>query len=260
MAVAESGVSTEHHRGPSGDEVVDPVMVLRGAHTSYRVYERRPHAVRGRTFRGRVARTVHAIRGVDLTVRAGESVAVIGHNGAGKSTLMRVIAGLQPLDSGTLQVASPPRMLGVQAMLNGAWSGRQTIETGLIALGLQRGEALGRIDDVAGFARLSEVIDLPVATYSSGMRSRLYFAISTEVGSDILLIDEALSAGDGRFRRAAQRRMRERLDESETLLLVSHSMSTIREFCERAVLLDQGRIIDDGPIGTVIEHYERLID
>ena len=93
---------------------------------------------------------------------------------------MRAIAGLQPLDAGTLQVASPPRMLGVQAMLNGAWSGRQTIETGLIALGLQRGEALGRIDDVAGFARLSEVIDLPVATYSSGMRSRLYFAISTE--------------------------------------------------------------------------------
>lgn len=238
-----------------------PAVLVEGARVSYRVYEtpsmRMRDALRTGSVRRRVRRRIPALDGVDLRIGVGESVALIGQNGAGKSTLLRAIAGLQPLDGGSVRVSSPPRLLGVQAMLNGAWTGRQSIETGLVALGLTRREALERIDAVARFARLEDVIDLPAGTYSSGMRARLYFAISTEIGGDVLLIDEALAAGDAVFRRSAQTRLRERLDDSRTLVLVSHSMGTVKELCDRAVLLSAGRVIEDGPVDQVIETYER---
>lgn len=243
--------------------VTDPPAVLvEGARVTYRVYEtpsmRMRDALRNGSVRRRVRRRIPALDGVDLRIGIGESVALIGHNGAGKSTLLRAIAGLQPLDGGSVQVSSPPRLLGVQAMLNGAWTGRQSIETGLVALGLTRRETIDRIDAVARFARLENVIDLPAETYSSGMRARLYFAISTEVGGDILLIDEALSAGDATFRRAARARLRERLDASSTLILASHSMGTVRELCDRAILLAGGRIIGNGPVDEIVSAYERV--
>lgn len=235
-------------------------MIVRGAKVTYRVYENRAprvqDAVRHRSLRRRVQRRIQALKGVDLTVGVGESVALLGHNGAGKSTLLRVIAGLQPLDAGSLEVLSPPRLLGVQAMLKGSWSGRQSIETGLLALGLSRSEAAARVEDVAEFARLRDVIDLPASTYSSGMRARLYFSISTELGGDILLIDEALAAGDASFRKAAKARLHERLARSKTLILVSHSIPTVKDLCDRAVLLSDGRVVEDGSPDTVIASYE----
>lgn len=245
-----------------GALVAEPLAVLvEGARVTYRVYEtpsmRMRDALRAASVRRRVKRRIPALDGVDLRIGVGESVALIGHNGAGKSTLLRVIAGLQPLDGGSVRVSSHPRLLGVQAMLNGAWTGRQSIETGLVALGLTRKEALERVNAVARFARLEDVIDLPAGTYSSGMRARLYFAISTEIGGDVLLIDEALGAGDAAFRRSAQARLRERLDDSRTLILVSHSMGPVKELCDRAVLLSAGRVIEDGPVDQVTATYER---
>jgi teichoic acid transport system ATP-binding protein len=237
---------------------------MNDVHVKYRVYEdpmlRLRDVVARRTIRRRVRRSIHALRGVDLTICEGESVALIGHNGAGKSTLARVIAGLQPLDAGTLEVAGLPRLLGVQAMLNTAWSGRQSIEVGLIALGLPRTDALARVATVAEAARLTDELDLPVSTYSSGMRARLHFAISTEVAGDILVIDEALAAGDARFRKAAQERIRDRLTESRTIVLVSHSMTAVRELCDRAVLLDAGVVRADGPVDEVVAAYEATTD
>lgn len=246
----------------AGALVAEPSAVLvEGARVTYRVYEtpsiRMRDAVPAGSVRRRVRRRIPALDGVDLRIGVGESVALIGHNGAGKSTLLRVIAGLQPLDGGSVRVSSHPRLLGVQAMLNGAWTGRQSIETGLVALGLSRREALKRVDSVARIAQLVDVIDLPAGTYSSGMRARLYFAISTEIGGDVLLIDEGLAAGDVAFRRSAQTRLRERLNDSRTLVLVSHSMETVKELCNRAVLLSAGRVVEDGPVDQVIAAYER---
>lgn len=239
-----------------------PLSVLvENASVTYRVYETASiglkDAIRARSLRRRVNRRVRALDGVDVEIRLGESVALIGHNGAGKSTLLRAIAGLQPLDGGSVRVSSPPRLLGVQAMLSGSWTGRQSIETGLIAQGLDRSQALARIDDVACFAKLSDVLDLPTSTYSAGMRARLYFAISTEVGGDILLIDEALAAGDAAFQKSAKDRLQERLRDSKTLILVSHSMTNVRELCDRAILLSDGRVIDDGPVDEVVNLYEQ---
>ncbi len=244
----------------SSPTIPTPALLVQNAKVVYRAYENPTlpmrDVVRARSIRRRVKRRITALDGVNLRIDIGESVALVGHNGAGKSTLLRAIAGLQPLDSGSVHVASAPRLLGVQAMLNSAWTGRQSIETGLIALGLRRSEALARVEDVADFARLVDVIDLPTSTYSSGMRARLYFAISTEVGGDILLIDEALAAGDAAFRSSARARVRRTLDAASTLLLVTHSMSTVRELCDRAVLLVAGRVADDGPVEAVIKEYE----
>ena len=148
-----------------------PAIRVRNAHVVYRVFEnprlKISDGIRQGTLKRRVRRRIHAVRGVNLTIDASESVALVGGNGAGKSTLLRAIAGLQPLDAGSVQVASPPRLLGVQAIMNASWTGRQSIETGLIALGLSRTEAKERANDVARFARLAETIDLPVSTYSS---------------------------------------------------------------------------------------------
>ncbi len=241
---------------------VGPSIVVDDAHVTYRVYEssalRLQDVLLKRSLRRRARRQIPALRGIDLVVSEGESVAVLGPNGSGKSTLLRVIAGLQPLDRGTLKVASRPRLLGVQAMLKGTWTGRQSIETGLIAMGVRRQEAVDRTTGVAAFARLQDVIDLPTSTYSAGMRARLYFSISTEVGGDILLIDEALAAGDAAFRRAAKARLSDRLAQSKTLVLVSHSMSTVQELCDRAVLVADGRIVEDGEPERVIRKYNAL--
>ena len=137
-----------------------------------------------------------------------------------------------------------------------SWTGRQSVEVGLVALGLSRREARARTKSVAAFAGLTEQLDLPVSTYSSGMRARLYFAISTEVPAGILLIDEAFATGDKRFRVKGLERMHQHLAEANTVVLVSHSAETIRSSCQRGVWVDGGRIRADGPVDDVLDAYE----
>lgn len=236
-----------------------PAMVLRDVDVTYRLHEARPKLVdmvRRREFSRRVLHSIPALRDISLTVEQGEALAVIGANGAGKSTLLRVMAGLIPVDSGSVEVSVPPRLLGVQAALKSSWTGRQSIQVGLVALGLSRAEANARIDDVIEFSELREQIDLPVSTYSSGMRARLYFAINTEVPAGILLIDEAFATGDKRFRTKGLERMHHHLAEANTFVLVSHNADTIRSSCRRGIWIDAGRIRADGPVDEVLDAYE----
>ncbi len=236
-----------------------PVIIrLDGVSVDYRVYESRPRlaeTLARRSFRRSVRRSIPALRGVSLEIRRGESVGVIGHNGAGKSTLLRVMAGLQPISRGSLLIAGEPRLLGVQAAMKSSWTGRQSIEVGLIALGLSPRAARERVEGVAAFAGLTDHLDIPVATYSSGMRARLYFSISTEVAGGTLLIDEALATGDKTFRRTATQRLLRHLEAADSLVLVSHSMDTVRSLCERSILLENGRVVADGPSETIIDRY-----
>ena len=232
---------------------------LEDVSVTYRVYEARPRLteslLRGRPGR-RILQRIPALRGVSLSIAQGESVAVLGRNGAGKSSLLRVIAGLVPVDQGSVEVSDMPRLLGVQAALRPAWTGRQSIEVGLVALGLSRSDARERIDAVIDFAELSDHIDFPVETYSSGMRARLYFAINTEIPSRILLIDEAFATGDRHFRQKGLKRMHEHLAAANTVVLVSHNADTLRSSCERGVWIDAGGIRADGPVDKVLNTYE----
>lgn len=223
-------------------------VLLDDIHVSYRVH---PH---GRLAPRRTIR-VDAIRGVSLDIREGESVGIIGRNGAGKSTLLRAMAGLLPLDDGQVYASSTPVLLGVGKTLVPKLSGRENIELGCLALGMTRDEVRERMQDIVEFSGLAGSIDLPLSTYSSGMGARLKFAIAASVVHDILLLDEALATGDMDFKERSIAKMQELRSRAEAVVLVSHSMSSIRESCSRVVWLDKGLIRADGDAEEVIAAY-----
>lgn len=241
----------------------DATVVTDDVHVTYRVYEdRRPRLREIVANYGRrpAYREINAVRGVDLIAHQGEAVGLIGRNGSGKSTLLQAIAGLLPATKGSVYATSQPSLLGVSAALQPNVSGRRNIVLGGLALGLTRDEVNERIDDVIDFTGLKDFIDLPIRTYSSGMRARLHFAIATSVEPEILLIDEALSVGDETFRRHSSRRIGELRERAGTIFLVSHSLESIRDMCTRCLWLDKGQLRADGDPAEVIAEYKRNID
>ena len=200
--------------------------------------------------------TVDAVRGVTLEVAVGECVGIVGPYGSGKTTLLQAMTGVLPLSSGALRVRSLPTFLGVKAALRPRMTGRANIRIGLLAQGLRRYEVEARLDDVIQFTDLGPSIDLPMETYSSGMRARLHFAIATALTPEILLVDEALAVGDRAFREKSARRLEEHRSAAGTVLLVSHNLNEIRRSCERVIWLDQGRMVLDGPTDEVLGAYE----
>lgn len=199
---------------------------------------------------------VHALKGISFTTRQGEAVAIIGRNGAGKSTLLRAISGLIPVRSGSILTSSQPSLLGVNAALMNHLSGRRNIELGGLALGMTPAEVEENMESIIEFSGLGEFIDLPLSTYSSGMGARLRFAIASSVPQEILLIDEALATGDVNFKKRSQERISELKSKAGTVFLVSHSHSVIRETCSRAIWLDKGTMVADGPTEEVLSAYE----
>ncbi len=224
------------------DEPLDP-----GISRVRRLRSRRPVSTK---------REVHALRGVSFLARQGEAVGVIGKNGAGKSTLMRAIAGLLPPNQGAVYADGQPTMLGVSSALMQALSGLRNVELGLLALGLTPAEVRERIPSVVEFSGIGSAIHMPMNTYSSGMSARLKFAIASAVTHEILLIDEALSTGDGEFVKRSSQRIQQLRDEADTIFLVSHSMGAIRSACNRVLWLDEGRILADGHPDDIIPEYE----
>lgn len=239
-----------------------PVVVVDDLHVKYRVHAGGRAAVgaKGRAgllTRTRGIRTVHALRGVSFTAYENESIGVIGHNGSGKSTLMRSITGLTPPESGAVFAASRPNLLGVGAALLPDLSGESNIVLGGLALGFSKREVVQLRDEIVEFAELEKFIDLPMRTYSSGMQARLKFAIATSKQHEILIVDEALSVGDKGFRARSEARIREMRDNAGTIFLVSHSMKSIRDTCERALWLNEGELMMDGPCEEVVAAYEQ---
>ncbi len=201
-------------------------------------------------------RTVHALKGVTFTAYENESIGVIGSNGSGKSTLMRAIVGLTPPESGAVFATSRPNLLGVGAALLPQLSGEDNIVLGGLALGFSKQEIADLRDQIVAFAELEEFIDLPMRTYSSGMQARLKFAIAASKQHEILIIDEALSVGDRRFRDRSEARIREMRDAAGTIFLVSHSMSSIRSTCNRTIWINKGVLVMDGETEDVVDAYE----
>ncbi len=200
---------------------------------------------------------VHALKGISFTTHQGEAVAIIGRNGAGKSTLLRAISGLIPARTGSILTSSQPSLLGVNAALMNHLSGRRNIELGGLALGMTPAEVEANMDAIIEFSGLGEFIDLPLSTYSSGMGARLRFAIASSVPQEILMIDEALATGDVNFKKRSQERISELKAKAGTVFLVSHSHSVIRETCTRAIWLDKGNMVMDGPMEEVLSAYEQ---
>jgi len=209
---------------------------------------------------GRRVREIRAVKDVSFVAHHGESIGVIGRNGSGKSTLLRTVAGLVPPTAGEVWADGTPSLLGVNAVLVRQLSGARNVYIGAQALGLSRARVDEVYDEIVEFSGIGDAIHLPMSTYSSGMAARLRFAISTAAVPPVLVVDEALATGDRHFRARSQERIERLRDQAGTVFLVSHSAATIRSMCDRALWLEQGALVMDGPVDEVVAAYEAAAD
>ena len=209
----------------------------------------------------RIVKEIEAVKNVSFDVKHGTVLGIIGHNGAGKSTLLRSVAGILPPTSGRIEVNGRiSTLLALGVGFNAQLTGRENVVLGGLAAGLTRAEVEEKYQEIADFAELGEFIEMPMRTYSSGMFSRLAFSVAVHMDPDVLLIDEALSAGDARFKRKANAKMQELVGKARTMFLVSHALGTVKEICNDAIWLDHGKLMMRGTPDDVIKKYTKFLE
>lgn len=199
---------------------------------------------------------IHAINDVSFKIYKGEKIGIIGYNGAGKSTLLNLITGIYPPDKGSVTTygnISP--LLSLGAGFDQNFSGRKNIILNGAVLGYDKEYLESKVDEIIEFSELGEFIDIPIKNYSSGMLAKLGFSIATAVNPDILIIDEILGVGDVNFRKKSGDKMKSLMDGGTTVLLVSHSIPQIRELCDKAIWIDNGKLREIGEVNKVCDHY-----
>ena len=201
-----------------------------------------------------------ALRDVEFEVRKGECIGIIGRNGAGKSTLLQVLVGVLEATSGSVQVQGRvAALLELGSGFNPEFTGRENVELNAILLGLSRQDLLDKFEDIVEFAEIGEFLDQPVKTYSSGMKMRLAFAVHAQLSPEILIVDEALAVGDAAFQRKCLAKMKSLIDEGVSVLLVTHSVQTVRTFCDKALWLHEGRVRQFGTSVDVCSSYMQFL-
>jgi ABC-type polysaccharide/polyol phosphate transport system ATPase subunit len=216
--------------------------------------ERALHPLRSSTYD-----ELHAVDDVSLDVMAGEFFGIVGRNGSGKSTLLKCMAGIYEVDAGRIQIAgrlSPFIELGVG--FNPDLSARDNVVINAIMLGLTRRQARDRFDEIIAFAELEEFVDLKLKNYSSGMYVRLAFAVAIQVDADIVLIDEVLAVGDANFQQKCYDEFHRMKREGKTIVFVTHDMSAVERFCDRAILIERGRLVEAGEPHAITRSYNAL--
>jgi teichoic acid transport system ATP-binding protein len=244
--------------------VANPMVVVDDLHVVYRVYgsssdkgtaasallrmirrQRRPSI-----------REVHAIRGMSFAAYRGDAVGVIGRNGSGKSTLLRAIAGLLPAEHGAVYTDGHAALLGVNAALLEDLTGERNVVLGCLAMGMSTQETKDAKPRIVEFSGVADFINLPMKAYSTGMGSRLRFAIASAKSHDILLVDEALATGDAEFQRKSHDRIDELRAQAGTVFLVAHQLSEIYETCNRIIWLEKGQIVKAGSdVPGILDDY-----
>jgi ABC-2 type transport system ATP-binding protein len=207
--------------------------------------------------RRRITSSFEALKGVDLVIEEGDSLAILGYNGSGKSTLLKLISGVMKPDAG--EVLTRGRVAGlieVGAGFHPELSGRENVFLNAAILGMSRKEIEERYDEIVAFSEIEEFIDQEVKHYSSGMFMRLAFSVAIHVDLDVLLVDEILSVGDAPFREKCRRKFEELIEKRKTLVVVSHDMEMVRELCSRGVVIRKGTKVFDGPIEAAIAALE----
>lgn len=244
FAIRFTGVSKRFRRGEMHDSLRDLLPAL------------------GRRLLGRSApvapdeRDFWALRDIDLEVRHGETLGVIGHNGAGKSTMLKHLAGIMTPTRGRIEVDGRlSALIEVGAGFHPDLTGRENVFLSGVILGMTRAEVTRKFDAIVDFAGLAPFIDTPVKRYSSGMFARLGFAVAAHLEPDILVIDEVLSVGDFVFQQKSLQKMREIAKGGATVLFVSHNLKAVSDLCRRTVLMDRGTIVADGATSDIIQTY-----
>ena len=199
---------------------------------------------------------VHALRDINLSLRAGERLGIVGRNGAGKTTLLRVLSGVYEPTAGSLQITgSASSLTDIMLGMDMDASGYDNIVLRCIVMGLSRKQARDLIPDIEEFTELGDYLNLPVRAYSQGMLLRLALAVSTSVTPDILLMDEMIGAGDAQFVQKSRKRINGLIGGVSILVLASHNENILREFCDTGLLLHEGRIIHHGPMEDCLARY-----
>lgn len=202
-----------------------------------------------------------ALKDVSFSVEKGDRVGILGLNGAGKSTLLKVIAGVFKPTEGTLtKVGKVAPLIELGAGFESEYTGAENIYLNGALLGYSREFIQEKYEEIIEFSELGEFIDVPVKNYSSGMRARLGFSIATTVSPEILILDEVLSVGDAKFRKKSEKKIMDMFDQGVTVLFVSHSLEQVRRLCNKAMILDHGKLISYGDIGEVADQYEAMLD
>ena len=225
--------------------------------------ERKPTlktAVRRLGRRQRSVREVKALKNVNFRVKRGAVYGVVGTNGAGKSTLMRTITGILPPTEGRVEVRGRvSTLLALGVGFNKELTGRENVVLGGMAAGIPREAMEERYEEIVGFAELEDFMDMPMRTYSSGMYARLGFSVAVHMEPDILVIDEALSVGDAKFRKKSSDKMRQLCDDDRTIILVTHALGTVKKLCDRAIWIHKGEIVMKDRATQVVRDYTKFL-
>lgn len=245
----------ELERAPVAISVQDVAKTFRLPHQQYSTLkERALHPLRSQAFD-----ELRALRDVSVDIKQGEFFGIVGRNGSGKSTLLKCLAGIYDLDQGSISIQgrlSPFIELGVG--FNPDLTARDNVVINAIMLGLPRKVALERFDDVIRFAELEEFVDLKLKNYSSGMTVRLAFATAIQVDTEVLLVDEVLAVGDAAFQQKCFEEFQRLKDTGRTIVFVTHDMASVERFCDRAMLLEKGEVVEIGEPRTIARRYNEV--
>jgi ABC-type polysaccharide/polyol phosphate transport system ATPase subunit len=238
-----------------------PIISARDLSKTYKVYVRPVDRLVEALLRRPRHTPFNALRGIDFEVPKGEGLGIIGENGAGKSTLLKVLAGITAPTSGDFRLeGSVASILELGSAFHGELTGRQNIVLNAAMFGLDRQQVIEHTPRIIEFSELGRFIDQPIKTYSTGMVMRLGFAIATQVEPDVLIIDEALSVGDGYFQKKCMVHLKSYVENGGTLLICSHAMYYISAFCRRALWLHEGEVEALGSTQEVVPRYEAFLD
>ncbi len=201
-----------------------------------------------------------ALKDVSFEIEKGERLGILGFNGAGKSTLLKTIAGVLKPTEGSVEVEGViAPLLELGAGFDSNYSGKENIFLYGATMGYSRKYIEERYDEIVAFSELKDFIDVPVKNYSSGMRARLGFAIATAVEPEVLILDEVLSVGDAKFRAKSEKKVKSMFDKGVTVLFVSHNTAQVRRLCNKAIILDHGKVIASGEADEVCDKYDELV-
>ena len=202
-----------------------------------------------------------ALRDISFTVEKGERLGILGFNGAGKSTLLKTIAGVLKPTKGSVKVHGViAPLLELGAGFDSNYSGKENIFLYGATMGYSRKYIQEKYDEIVEFSELKDFIDVPIKNYSSGMKARLGFAIATAVEPEVLILDEVLSVGDAKFRRKSEAKVTSMFDKGVTVLFVSHSTEQVRRLCDKAIILEKGKIIAQGEVNEICDLYDDIVN